>query len=201
MSQMSIITNVATPLWGPGITTYNFNFYTADQDPTQSLTREQLEVRHFLVSGIVSTDVMISPVSSWLAFCFTLAVWFLNCRYTPPGILWPTVQPMHWHECPGRLFANCGGCAQIQRVYPCSMEKGTKVNVPLKLGANQDLSGISFQCMFRGRSRSNKVTLRIRSSVIQAGSQAAIDSIHSRHVTSPSHQWIQKNDTCRDCTR
>lgn len=57
------------------------------QDPTQALTREQLEVRHLLVSGIVSTDVMISPVSSWLAFCFALAVWFLNCRYTPPGIL------------------------------------------------------------------------------------------------------------------
>ena len=89
MSEMSIITNVATPLWGPGITTYDFNFYTADQDPAQSSTREQLEVHRLLMSGIVSTDVMIFPVSSWLAFCFALTIWFrfLNCHYTPPGIL------------------------------------------------------------------------------------------------------------------
>ena len=54
------------------MTMYTFDFYTADQDPTQSSTCEQSEVHRLVLFqwGFVSTDVMISPVGSWLAFCF-----------------------------------------------------------------------------------------------------------------------------------
>ncbi|KIM56281.1 hypothetical protein SCLCIDRAFT_1220427 [Scleroderma citrinum Foug A] len=63
---------------------------------------------------------MISPVSSWLAFCFALAVWFLNCRYTPPGIL------------------QCGPCIGM------NVQGDRLLTVAAaKLGANWDLSGIS----------------------------------------------------------